>query len=406
MTLRVAELAVGQGRLRHQRSQAGVVGLIGELDELLADDTQFLPERAQAPGNIAETSFDQDFAHICECTTPIAPLAVSDGFEPRPAIGQISGMADVWSTDGYFDVDGGWHPTADETRRALRQAMGAADLDSPPAPPPMWFIEHGSSPNLDERGDLRLEDGTELPAVSALPADLPIGYHELTTGAGSAPTTIVVTPRRCPPVKRAWGWATQLYALRSRDSWGIGDLGDLRELARWSSGLGARLLLTNPFHADVPVAPQQPSPYFASSRVWRNINLLRVADIPGADRLADVLAPLADAGRQLNATRRLDRDAVLAVKRPALEALFADFESTDDGAFDAWSTTRRPRLHSFALFCAVADVHGRHFPEWPAEFRHPGDPAVAVFAAAHARRVRFHEWCQWHIERQPFRGRK
>jgi 4-alpha-glucanotransferase len=376
------------------------------LDELLADDTQFLPERAQAPGNIAETSFDQDFAHICECTTPIAPLAVSDGFEPRPAIGQISGMADVWSTDGYFDVDGGWHPTADETRRALRQAMGAADLDSPPAPPPMWFIEHGSSPNLDERGDLRLEDGTELPAVSALPADLPIGYHELTTGAGSAPTTIVVTPRRCPPVKRAWGWATQLYALRSRDSWGIGDLGDLRELARWSSGLGARLLLTNPFHADVPVAPQQPSPYFASSRVWRNINLLRVADIPGADRLADVLAPLADAGRQLNATRRLDRDAVLAVKRPALEALFADFESTDDGAFDAWSTTRRPRLHSFALFCAVADVHGRHFPEWPAEFRHPGDPAVAVFAAAHARRVRFHEWCQWHIERQPFRGRK
>jgi 4-alpha-glucanotransferase len=239
-----------------------------------------------------------------------------------------------------------------------------------------------------------------VPGVTTLPPDLPIGYHELTTDDRSTPTMVVVTPRRCPAVSRAWGWATQLYALRSRDSWGIGDLGDLRELARWSSGLGAGVVLTNPFHADVPVAPQQPSPYFASSRVWRNINLLRVADIPGADRLGAALAPLADVGHQLNATHRIDRDAVLGVKRPALEALFADFESSDDGTFDAWSTTRRPRLHRFALFCALADVHGRRFPEWPAELRHPGDPAVAVFAAVHARTVRFHEWCQWHIERQ------
>jgi 4-alpha-glucanotransferase len=190
-------------------------------------------------------------------------------------------MADVWSiTDGYFDVDGGWHPTTDDTRQALRQAMGAADLDTPPAAPPMWFVEHGSSPPLDSPGDLRLEDATELPAITALPPDLPIGYHELTTHGDPISTMLVVTPRRCPPVNRMWGWATQLYALRSADSWGIGDLGDLQELARWSHGLGAGVLLTNPFHADVPVAPQEPSPYFASSRVWRNINLLRVADIP------------------------------------------------------------------------------------------------------------------------------
>ncbi|HAF19250.1 MAG TPA: 4-alpha-glucanotransferase, partial [Chloroflexi bacterium] len=31
-----------------------------------------------------------------------------------------------------------------------------------------------------------------------------------------------------PAPDRAWGWAIQLYALRSRDSWGIGDLADLR----------------------------------------------------------------------------------------------------------------------------------------------------------------------------------
>jgi 4-alpha-glucanotransferase len=307
-------------------------------------------------------------------------------------------MTDVWSiTDGYFDVNGAWHPTAEDTRRALRRAMGAADLDAPPAPLPMRFVEHGTSSPLDAPGDLRLEDGTDVGAVDALPADLPLGYHELADG-GETPTMVVVTPRRCPPATRAWGWATQLYALRSGRSWGIGDFGDLRELARWSARLGARVVLTNPFHADVPVFPQEPSPYFASSRVWRNVNLLRVADIPGAERLDHVLGPLGEAGRRLNATPRLDRDAVLALKRPALDALFAVFEATGDDAFDAWRTSAP--VHRFALFCALAETYGRHFPHWPGELRHPGLPAVAGFAAANSRRVRFHEWCQWHLERQ------
>src|SRR3981081_45201 len=37
-----------------------------------------------------------------------------------------------------------------------------------------------------------------------------------------------------PPPSRVWGWAIQLYALRSRDSWGVGDLADPRRVARWS----------------------------------------------------------------------------------------------------------------------------------------------------------------------------
>lgn len=310
-------------------------------------------------------------------------------------------MTDAWSiTDGYFDVDGVWHSTDDDTRRALRQAMGSADLDTPPPAPPMWFVEHGSAPPVDAPSDLHLEDGTELLGITALPPDLPLGYHELFTRDGPTPTMMVVTPRRCPPARRTWGWAAQLYAVRSAHSWGIGDLGDLRDLARWSRGLGAGVVLTNPLHADVPVAPQQPSPYFATSRVWRNINLLRIADIAGAEKLGHVIEPLAHAGHRLNSSPRLDRDAVLALKRPALDALFAAFETTGDAGFEAWSASRHLRLHRFAVFCAVADLHGRHFPSWPPELRHPDNSAVARFAADHAHRVRFHEWCQWHVERQ------
>jgi len=39
---------------------------------------------------------------------------------------------------------------------------------------------------------------------------------------------------KCPLPRHAptWGWAAQLYAVRSSGSWGVGDLADLRELHR------------------------------------------------------------------------------------------------------------------------------------------------------------------------------
>src|SRR5439155_1088451 len=94
------------------------------------------------------------------------------------------------------------------------------------------------------------------------------------------------SPRRvevCGPLgDRAWGWAARLYATRSAAGWGIGDLGDLRRLGAWSFRLGARILLVNPLSAPIPGVPQQPSPYYPSSRRFRNPLYLSIADVPGA----------------------------------------------------------------------------------------------------------------------------
>ena len=60
------------------------------------------------------------------------------------------------------------------------------------------------------------------------PEELPFGYHRLYPRGGGE-TLLVVSPGRCflPDDLRAWGFAAQLYAARSRASWGIGDLADL-----------------------------------------------------------------------------------------------------------------------------------------------------------------------------------
>ena len=111
----------------------------------------------------------------------------------------------------------------------------------------------------------------------------------------------------------------QLYALRSSRSWGIGDLADLRHLADWSATAAqADLLLVNPLQAALPVIPQQPSPYFPSSRCYRNLLYLRIEEIPGAAELGAALERLAATGHALNQERVINRDAIFRLKVAAL----------------------------------------------------------------------------------------
>ena len=69
-------------------------------------------------------------------------------------------------------------------------------------------------------------------ATFVLPADLPLGYHRvhLRSGGLETSTALIITPAwlGLPArlgARRAWGLATQLYSVRSKNSWGVGDLG-------------------------------------------------------------------------------------------------------------------------------------------------------------------------------------
>ena len=310
---------------------------------------------------------------------------------------------DRWGIDeGYRDAMGGWHETSDATRRAILTAM---DVDSASAgraaETPVYVTQPGQTMPLDRPADLRLEDGTALQVNTALPPDLPLGYHDLFPLDGGPMARLIVSPRRCylPEHWRSWGWAVQLYALRSAESWGIGDLLDLQRLAHWSAtDLGAGILLINPLNAATPALPQEPSPYFPSSRRYRNLLYVHIEAVPGANQAGRDLKPLVEAGRALNDGRQIDRDAVFQLKMRALEHLWARFGS--DLTFDGYCITEGKALREFAVFCVLAEHYGRNWHTWPSDYRRPDSPAVAKFAAAHANRVRFHQWVQWLLDEQ------
>lgn len=298
---------------------------------------------------------------------------------------------------GYHDLEGRWVTPRPETVSRVLDAMGA---DGPEPPPPgALVVRTGETRALPWPAEVVTEDGAVLPAPGALPADLAAGYHTLRALEDGSETRLIVSPGHCRQARRrGWGWAAQLYAVRSRLSWGLGDLADLRELGRWAAGLGAAALVLNPLDAPLPLVPQEPSPYYPSSRRFRSPLYVRIEEVPGAGTLGERLAPLAAAGRALNERRLIERDTVYELKMRALEELFAAF--ADSPEFQRFRAAGGEELADYAAFCALSEVHGGPWRAWPAELRHPRSEAVCRFRTERECRVRFHEWLQWLLDRQ------
>lgn len=315
-------------------------------------------------------------------------------------------------------------------RRTLPPCVVAREGWTPWVP---VHVPHGASVRLD----IELEDGAVVAARQVdnwvpprdvdgretgeatfeLPGDLPLGWHRLHAhvehdgGSAQATATLVVTPQRLqlPGVLangRTWGLQTQVYQLRSEQSYGVGDLADLADLATWGAAvLGADWVLVNPLHAAQACAPMEASPYLPTTRRFVNPIYIRVEDIPEVAYLPAAtrarLGELAASASALNAADGIDRDASWAAKRAALQVVFdAGRSARRERAFAGFCAREGEGLVDFATWCALADVHGQTWPEWPPQLQRPDSPAVAAFREAHSDEVDFFRWLQWIIGEQ------
>ncbi|MFI6087225.1 4-alpha-glucanotransferase [Streptomyces sp. NPDC051218] len=247
---------------------------------------------------------------------------------------------------------------------------------------------------------------------------LPLGVHTLratTPDNRTATAHLITAPHRLPPSReKTYGILVQLYSLLSRRSWGMGDLGDLAELAAWSGrSLRAGFVQVNPLHAAVPKpsdGPSDPSPYRPSSRRFPDPVHLRVEDIPEyahldgeARELAANLTRQAAALREsvLQQGQLIDRDAVWALKVRALELIReVPLGPGRRAAYNDFLAEHGEDLEDHATWCALAERHGPDWHAWPAPLRDPASPESARARRALMDRVDFHCRLAWLTDAQ------
>jgi 4-alpha-glucanotransferase len=256
-------------------------------------------------------------------------------------------------------------------------------------------------------------DGRSIGEASfVLPTDLPLGYHRLHLRSSGleADTALIVTPDwlGIPDrlgSRRTWGLATQLYSVRSQQSWGVGDLSDLTDLAVWSASKhGAGYVLVNPLHAATPTKPMEPSPYLPASRRFVNPLYLRVEAIPEFAYLRKrgrAWRQRAQVQQRADESQLIDRDTAWAAKRRALKQVYRVPRSAGrELAYAAFCAREGTALDDFATWCALAERYGGDWHHWPGSLQHPAAPGVADFVAKHRRAVNFHRWLQWQLDEQ------
>lgn len=300
--------------------------------------------------------------------------------------------------------------TWDITLESGERRTGTVALDK------LEVIERGT---LDKRQFVR--------AKLSLPSDLPLGYHTLNvaldTGLAGEARLIVAPATSFEPEaihrgQRVWGIAVQLYSLRSKRNWGMGDFRDLHELVALSAPLGCGIIGLNPLHALMPANPAHISPYSPSSREFLNVLYIAIEDVPEFAESSAVQSLVNERSfqatlRALRATDVVDYVQVARAKFAALKLLYEHFrdehlarDTSRAAAFRRYADERGEPLQRHAIFDAL-DAHWRlqgpqywGWPTWPEEYRDPTSSAVNRFAKERATDVDYFIYLQWLAEEQ------
>jgi 4-alpha-glucanotransferase len=284
------------------------------------------------------------------------------------------------------------------------------------------YLAHSLVGNIEKLGIcIILEDGSEREILElcesleekviegvqyehkllVLPKDLPIGYHHIYIKELDYFSHLIVTPEVAPtPQKKVYGFMTQFYSQRSRNSWGIGDFEDLKMLAKNARvKTGADFLLLNPTHADFPILPQTPSPYLPVSRRFTNPLYIRPESIFEYEHMSKTeQESVDDLGRMAkslnNSHSSIERNTVWALKKEALRIIFKHGLNTAERQeeFEKFKNTSAKSLTLFAVWCVCCDKFGT-LGAW--RNMKVSDSLISETALAHSNDVEFYRWLQW-----------
>jgi len=197
----------------------------------------------------------------------------------------------------------------------------------------------------------------------------------------------------------------QLSALKSENSWGIGDFTDLNLLTDWSVQTGIKLVQLLPINDTTATHDRKDSyPYsaisaFALHPVFLNIQKLAIAaSLEFSDSLLQEV-------KDLNELPQLDYDSVISIKEKAIRLLYEKDKHSfkDDFAYFDFFDLNRHWLVPYAAFCFLRDKYNTaDFTQWK-EHQQFDEDAIQEFVSPdkpHYDDIAIHYFTQYHLHLQ------
>ncbi len=236
---------------------------------------------------------------------------------------------------------------------------------------------------------------------------LPIGYYrmELTIGKKVYFSTLAVAPQKClsledKGIDKTWGFALQLYSLKSRRNWGIGDFTDLKNFAAVAAKYGADVIGLNPLNTPFHDFPENASPYASISRLFLNPIYIDVEQTQGFDD--ELKKKYEKRIEALQKTHLIDYTNVYNLKIEVLYELFKKQKSSK--AFAAYLKEKGEILYQFAVYQAIYHNYCHKvwggWMAWPEGLKSQNPMDMLIFEQAHQDEITFFEFLQFEANRQ------
>ncbi|MGO8997064.1 MAG: 4-alpha-glucanotransferase [Polyangiaceae bacterium] len=216
------------------------------------------------------------------------------------------------------------------------------------------------------------------------------------------------------PLPRSAGVTVPLFSIRTRDDWGIGQIGDLPKCAAWVRRAGHRLLQLLPPYE---LAAGETSPYGARTAFGLDPIYISVDQVDDLDRGA-VDEALGASGRRdlesLRAAPRVEYAAARALKLRVLRQAFERFHAREwkrgtprAEELAKWIERERAWAEDLALYVALRDSHGMWgWEKWPNEERHRVPHVLSRARETLATPILEHHYMQWVAHTQWMRARE
>jgi len=209
------------------------------------------------------------------------------------------------------------------------------------------------------------------------------------------------------PQRRA-GILVPLFSIPSSRSWGIGEIADIADLARWLESAGIGVLQLLPINE---TSPGETSPYSAMSAMAIDPQFIavgQVEDFAAAVGAQGLLPEFQDQLAAVRASSRIDYAGVRRLKDAALRRAFAHFHETEwrrgtrrSAALQGYMWDQAWWLDDYALFRALHAHHGgKPWHQWPDALQRRDGEALSQARHDLADDILYRQYLQWIADSQ------